>query len=206
MDRLASHPQSDRDALQRRVRRTMLVCVSVVTAMVGLAYASVPLYNLFCQLTGFDGRPMFTATESRTVGTRTFVVRFDSNVAPGLPWKFSADTLQVKVKPGETQTITYTVQNVSDREIIGRASYNIEPKIAAQYFNKLQCFCETDTPMKPGEKREASVVFFLDPDLEKDTDMKRIESVTLSYTFFAAKGVKPVAAANDRSAPDKATN
>lgn len=185
--------QQQRDALQQRVRRTMLVCTGMVAGMIGLAYASVPLYNLFCNLTGFDGRPMFTATEARTVGARTMVVRFDSNVAAGLPWKFTADTLQVKLKPGETQTISYQIQNTSDREIVGRASYNVEPKIAAQYFNKLQCFCETDTPLAPGEKRDASVVFFLDPDLEKDSDMKRIESITLSYTFFASKNGKNVA-------------
>lgn len=195
MDTIRAHHQDARDALQRRIRRTMLVCTGVVAGMVGLAYASVPLYNLFCNLTGFDGRPMFTATEARSVGARTLTVRFDSNVAAGLPWKFESDTLQVRLKPGETQTINYIVQNVSDREIIGRASYNIEPKVAAQYFNKLQCFCETDTPMKPGEKREASVVFFLDPDLEKDMDMNKIESITLSYTFFAAKNGKAVAEA-----------
>lgn len=194
--------QEKRDALQRRVRRTMLSCAGIVIGMIGLAYASVPLYDLFCRMTGFDGRPMFTAQEARTVGARNFVVRFDSNVATGLPWKFSSDTLQVRLKPGETQTINYHVQNVSDREIIGRASYNIEPKIAAQYFNKLQCFCETDTPMKPGEKREASVVFFLDPDLEKDPDMKRIESITLSYTFFASKNGRNVA----QAPADKTTN
>ncbi|MGL5735678.1 MAG: cytochrome c oxidase assembly protein [Beijerinckiaceae bacterium] len=192
----------DRDELQRRVRRTMLLCAGFAAGMLGLAYASVPLYDLFCRVTGFDGTPMFTTKEAASIGTRPMQVRFDVNVAPNLRWKFTTDTVQVTLKPGETQTINYLVQNVTDREIIGRASYNIEPKVAAQYFNKLQCFCETDTPLKPGEKREASVVFFLDPELEKDPDMKRIESITLSYTFFASKAGR-VAAAGGQPATDR---
>ncbi len=107
----------------------MLTCAGFAAGMLGLAYASVPLYDLFCRVTGFDGTPMFTAREASTVGNRPMQVRFDVNVAPGLRWKFTTDTVQVTLKPGETQTINYHVENTTDREIVGRASYNIEPRL-----------------------------------------------------------------------------
>ncbi|WP_342359170.1 cytochrome c oxidase assembly protein [Terrarubrum flagellatum] len=176
-------------------RRTALLCAGFVACMVGLAYASVPLYNLFCRVTGFDGTPMVATKEAATTGSRAIRVRFDANVAPGLPWKFEPEEPQVDLKPGETKTILYKAASFSRAETMGTATFNVYPPVAAQYFNKLQCFCFNDTPLKAGESVEVPVVFFLDPALEKDPDMREVQTITLSYTFFATKNPRPVTAA-----------
>lgn len=177
-------------------RRTALWCAGFAAGMLGLAYASVPLYNLFCRVTGFDGTPMIAAEAPTTIGQRTIRVRFDANVAPGLPWRFTPDEPQVDMKPGETKTILYKAASFSRADTSGTATFNVYPPVAAQYFNKLQCFCFNDTPLKAGEAVEVPVVFFLDPALEKDPDMKDVQTITLSYTFFATRNPRPVTAAS----------
>jgi len=178
-------------------RRIALACGGLVVAMVGLAYASVPLYDLFCRVTGFDGRPLISAIPSEKVLDRTISVRFDANVAPGLDWRFSSVNPVVEVRLGEVKTIFYKVRNNSTQPSTGIATYNVQPDMAGSFFVKLQCFCFTEQTMQPGEEREQAVVFYVDPDLVKDRDIHDLESITLSYTYFPSRNGEPVAKAPD---------
>ncbi|RDI58079.1 cytochrome c oxidase assembly protein [Microvirga subterranea] len=181
--------------LQRKMRRTVYACTGIVVGMVGLAYASVPLYDLFCKVTGFGGTPVVRANNSSEVADRIISVRFDANVSPGLSWRFSPETPEVKVKLGETTTVYYKVTNTGDKPATGIATYNVQPDLAGTYFSKLECFCFTEQTLKPGETIESAVVFYIDPRLVEDADIKDLSSVTLSYTYFPSKGGKPVAEA-----------
>jgi cytochrome c oxidase assembly protein subunit 11 len=169
--------------LQRRHRTLALACAALVFAMVGAAYAAVPLYRLFCQVTGFDGTPRIAAKAPETVLEKTVVVRFDGNVAPGLPWRFEPVQQTMEVKIGETYLAFYRATNTSDRPVRGTAIYNVLPEIAAQYFNKLQCFCFTEQLLEPGQSMEFPVSFFVDPAIVNDRDARSVTHITLSYTF-----------------------
>ena len=187
--------------LSRTMRRTALACAGLALGMVGLAYASVPLYDLFCKVTGFDGTPIVRASNGSSVVDRTITVRFDANVSPGLPWRFSPETPEVKVKLGETTTVTYKVTNTGARASTGIATYNVQPDLAGAYFSKLECFCFTEQTLQPGETLESAVVFYVDPRLAQDADVKDLTSITLSYTYFPSKGGKPVAEATSSTKP-----
>lgn len=181
--------------LERRNRRTALITSGVVAAMLGLSFAAVPLYDLFCRTTGFGGTPMRASAPSPSIGTRTYIVRFDAGVAGGLNWRFEAARSAIEVIPGKVVTAYYTVENTGSVETTGIASFNVLPEITGGYFNKLECFCYTEQTLKPGEKREEAVVFFVDPALETDKTMSHIDTLTLSYTFHPAKQpTKPLAA------------
>lgn len=180
---------------QRNIRRTVFACSGIAFGMIGLAYASVPLYDLFCKVTGFDGTPMIRESNESAIVDRTIAVRLDSNVAPGLNWRFSPETREVKVKLGETTTVLYKVTNTGDKPTTGIATYNVQPDLAGSYFSKLECFCFTEQTLQPGETIESAVVFYIDPRLVKDADVKDLSSITLSYTYFPSKGGKPVAEA-----------
>ncbi|MGO4704724.1 cytochrome c oxidase assembly protein [Microvirga sp. 2MCAF38] len=180
---------------QRNIRRTVIGCAALVVGMVGLAYASVPLYDLFCKVTGFDGTPSTASNNNTKMLDRTIAVRFDANVAPGLNWRFSPETPEVKVKLGETTTVLYKVTNTGDKPTTGIATYNVQPDLAGTYFTKLECFCFTEQTIKPGETLESAVVFYVDPRLVTDSDIKDLNSITLSYTYFPSKGGRPVAEA-----------
>ncbi|WP_112663347.1 cytochrome c oxidase assembly protein [Microvirga flavescens] len=186
---------SETPRLQRNVRRTVIGCAALVAGMVGLAYASVPLYDLFCKVTGFDGTPTVASSNASKALDRTIAVRFDANVAPGLNWRFSPETPEVKVKLGETTTVLYKVTNTGDKPTTGIATYNVQPDLAGTYFTKLECFCFTEQTIKPGETLESAVVFYVDPRLVTDSDIHNLSSITLSYTYFPSKGGKPVAEA-----------
>ncbi|MBF9231804.1 cytochrome c oxidase assembly protein [Microvirga alba] len=181
--------------LQRKMRRTVLACSGIVVGMAGAAYASVPLYDLFCKVTGFGGTPIVRDANGSDVMERTVSVRFDANVSSGLRWNFSPETPEVKVKLGETTTVLYKVTNTGDKPTTGIATYNVQPDLAGSYFSKLECFCFTEQTLKPGETLESAVVFYVDPRLVEDSDIKDISSITLSYTYFPSKGGKPVAEA-----------
>ena len=185
----------------RKMRRTALACAGIAVGMVGLAYASVPLYDLFCKVTGFDGTPVIRTSNTSGVIDRTIAVRFDSNVAPGLSWRFSPETPEVKVKLGETTTVLYKVTNTGDRPSTGIATYNVQPDLAGTYFSKLECFCFTEQTLQPGETLESAVVFYVDPRLAEDPDVKDLSSITLSYTYFPSRGGKPVAEATSSTKP-----
>jgi cytochrome c oxidase assembly protein subunit 11 len=175
-------------------RTTLVACLALVVVMVGAAYAAVPLYRLFCQLTGFGGTTQVATTAPTSALAQMISVRFDSNVAPGLNWSFKAETPVTKLRIGETSTIFYKITNHSSEPITAQATYNVQPDLAGSYFNKLQCFCFTDLTLKPGETLDVPVVFFVDPALASDKDISSLDTITLSYTFFPSKTRKtPVA-------------
>ena len=169
-------------------RRTAFAVAGVVAAMLGLAYASVPLYQMFCRVTGYGGTTQVATDAPARVGTREFLVRFDANVAPGLQWRFESETASIRLKAGETKTIFYKVTNVGPAESVGVAAYNVAPEAAGAWFNKIACFCFTEQRLAPGESLDMPVVFFLDPALEGERTMQDVSEITLSYTFFAPKG------------------
>ena len=178
-----------------RHRRTALACLGLAVGMVGMAYAAVPLYDLFCRVTGFDGTPLVRTLPAGEVLDREIAVRFDANVAPGLTWRFAAEAPEVKVKLGQTTTVLYRVTNEGPAASTGIATFNVQPSLAGGYFVKLECFCFTEQTLQPGETRDSAVVFYVEPGLTQDPNVRRLESITLSYTYFPAKGGRPVAAA-----------
>jgi cytochrome c oxidase assembly protein subunit 11 len=189
-------PRLTRDAV------VAAICGLVVVLMVGASYAAVPFYNWFCRATGFNGTTQ-VATAAPTAGpiARKIAVRFDSNVAGGLPWKFEPEQTEIEVRIGEVVTVYYTVTNQSARETTGQAAYNVAPLTVGKYFEKINCFCFTEQTMAPGEKREMPVVFYVDPSILDDNDNATLNTITLSYTFYPVRdpAPKPVAASeNDR--------
>jgi len=190
---------------RRRLSRDALVasiCGFVVVLMVGAAYAAVPFYNWFCRTTGFNGTTQVATTgPSGAPLARKIAVRFDSNVAGGLPWKFEPEATEIEVRIGEVVTVNYTVTNQSARTTTGEAAYNVAPLTVGAYFQKINCFCFTEQTMAPGEKREMPVVFYVDPSIVNDHENDSLNTITLSYTFYPVREptAKPVAA----SEPDK---
>jgi cytochrome c oxidase assembly protein subunit 11 len=177
--------------MQRRHRAIAAWCAVLVVVMVGAAYAAVPLYRLFCQVTGFDGTPRIATKAPDTVLDQTVTVRFDGNVAPGLPWRFGPKQTTMTVKIGENAMAYYYATNTSDRPVKGTATYNILPEVAAAYFNKIQCFCFTEQVLQPGETAQFPVSFFIDPQIVGDKDARHVTQVTVSYTFHPMEAPKP---------------
>jgi cytochrome c oxidase assembly protein subunit 11 len=181
----ARNPKS-RSALASN-RRDMIVagaCGAFVAGMVGMSYAAVPLYDWFCRTTGFNGTTQVATQGPDTVLARTITVRFDANVGPGLPWRFEPEQNTIEVKLGEVVTVNYRVINLSARETSGVAAYNVAPLNVGAHFQKINCFCFNEQRLKPGEKREMPVVFFIDPTLAQDSDSAGLNTITLSYTFY----------------------
>ena len=176
------------------------LCVALVGGMVSLAYASVPLYRLFCQVTGFGGTTQRVANSSTAVLDRTVTVRFDANTAPGLPWTFEPITKPLTVKLGETAIATYRATNTSTLTTVGTAAYNVVPDQAGVFFNKLACFCFTEQTLAPGQSVEMPVQFFVDPAMATDADGRRVNEITLSYTFFPVTAAKKGVAEQDADA------
>jgi cytochrome c oxidase assembly protein subunit 11 len=187
--------------VQRRIRRTAFASAAIAAGMVGLAYASVPLYDLFCKVTGFDGTPIVRTVESGQVLDRTMAIRFDANVSPGLNWSFSPESPEVTVKVGETTTVYYRVRNEGPTATAGMATFNVQPPLAGAYFVKLECFCFTERTLQPGETAESAVVFYVDPALVQDPNVRDLDSITLSYTYFPARTGKAVAESRTGSPP-----
>ena len=179
--------------MSRRAQRTAAICGGVAVGMVGLAYAAVPLYDLFCRTTGFGGTPLVGSAPAARIGERTVHVRLDANVAPGLNWRFAPETSEITAKIGETQTVFYKVRNQGSAATAGIASFNVQPGQAGAYFVKIQCFCFNEQVLQPGESMDFPVVFYVDPGLDDDPNLKNLSSITLSYTYFAAKNGQPVA-------------
>ncbi|MCV9939623.1 cytochrome c oxidase assembly protein [Boseaceae bacterium BT-24-1] len=176
-----------------RNRRTVLACSAAVLAMTGLSFAAVPLYNLFCKVTGFAGTPMIGTTATGKTSERIVSVAFDANVAPALGWRFEAEKTEIKAQVGVTQTVFYKITNTSSRPMTGIATYNVQPNQSGAYFVKIQCFCFTETTLQPGETLEAPVVFYIDPEIELNRELASLKSITLSYTYFPSKNGQPVA-------------
>jgi cytochrome c oxidase assembly protein subunit 11 len=184
---------------QARTRRNRLVAacaVATALAMVGAAYAAVPLYFAFCRATGFAGTTQVATAAPALKGERLLTVRFDANVAPGLPWSFEAETASVRLRTGATATVFFKVRNRTADETAATAVYNVTPDVSGAYFDKISCFCFSEQRLGPNESAELPVVFFLDPRLERDATLDGVEEITLSYTLFAAPDSgRPVASA-----------
>jgi len=181
---------------RRILRRDVLIaatCGAVAAAMVGASFAAVPLYNWFCRTTGFAGTTQVATEAPDQVLGRVLTIRFDSNVMPGLPWKFIPERNQIEVRIGEVTTVHYKVINEAARTITAQASNNVSPPTVGAYFAKINCFCFTKQTMKAGESREMAVVFYVDPALANDSDQDRLNTITLSYTFFAVRDPQPLA-------------
>jgi cytochrome c oxidase assembly protein subunit 11 len=170
-----------------RNARLAWTLAGAVGGMLALAYAASPLYDMFCRATGFGGTPQVAQEGERPILSRTVNVRFDSNVDANLPWRFSPLEREVKVKLGEERLVHYRVTNVSQRPIVGTSTYNVTPEHAGAWFNKLQCFCFTEQLLLPGQSMDMPVVFFVDPEMDKDRRYDNVRTITLSYTFFEAK-------------------
>jgi cytochrome c oxidase assembly protein subunit 11 len=161
--------------------------------MLGAAYASVPLYDLFCKVTGYGGTTRVATEAPARLGKRKITVRFDTNVN-GVPWRFAPEETSVLVRTGETRETRFRFESVGDRATTGTATYNVTPELAGSYFNKLQCFCFTDQTLAGHEARDETVVFFIDPAIEDDPALATLDTITLSYTFFPTEPpARPVA-------------
>lgn len=192
----SDRPRADPD--RRRNLRVAVICAGVFFLMTGAAFAAVPIYRAFCQLTGFDGATRKAEQASATVLGKTLVVRFDANVRD-LPWTFKAEQTAQTVKIGETKLAFFKVTNNSDKPVTGRAIYNVVPEQAGPYFQKLQCFCFDDMTIRPGETIEAPVLYFIDPKYAADLNTRGKPEVTLSYTFFPSTTAAPKEAAAPRA-------
>ena len=155
-----------------------------VMGMVGLSFAAVPLYRMFCQATGYNGTPQIGPALSPGISSGRMQVRFDANTSATLPWRFSADLPAVDVALGEEKLATYTGVNMTDRAITGVATYNVTPDKAARYFHKTACFCFNEQTLTPGQKLSFPLSFWVDPAIATDPDTRDVHSITLSYTFF----------------------
>lgn len=191
---------------ERSNRVIAVACLAFFVGMIGMAYAAVPLYQLFCQVTGYGGTTQRVEQYSDTILDREITIRFDANVASDLPWDFKPVQRDVKIRIGETTQIAYTARNVFETPTRGRASFNVSPPMAGAYFNKVECFCFTDTELKPGETMDMPVVFFIDPEIVNVPELRTTETITLSYTFFSIDGDEPVAASPKGKATDATTN
>ena len=181
--------------LEQKNRRVALIALAAAAAMLGLGYAAVPLYDLFCRVTGFGGTPL-RATEDQAVeaarlaasaGGRTFSIRFDSSLARGMPWDFHPAQVTDTVAVGQRDMAVFIARNNSDRPITGTATFNVEPEQAGVYFAKVQCFCFTEQTLQPGQEVRMPVIYFVDPAALDDDRMDGVEQITLSYTFHQAK-------------------
>jgi len=166
--------------------RIALVLAAVACGMVAMAFAAVPIYRLFCQITGYGGTTQVAASLPEAVSEREIVVRFDANVHPGLPWTFQPEVREVRLKVGESGLVFYKAENLAQFASTGVATFNVTPLQAGQYFNKVQCFCFDEQKLEPGASVEMGVSFFVDPALLADDDMDNLHTITLSYTFFAS--------------------
>jgi cytochrome c oxidase assembly protein subunit 11 len=175
-------------------------CGVFVLSMLGAAYAAVPLYDLFCRVTGFGGTPRIASASPTQTADRVIRVRFDGNVAPGLDWQFRPVQREMNVRIGETVLAFYRAKNTSTRGQWGTASYNVTPNITGGYFSKIHCFCFEKQHLSAGEEMDMPVQFFIDPSIVEDASLNGLTTITLSYTFFAAE---PPALASGKTAAPK---
>ena len=195
-------PQNSRMPLARKNAIVGMVTGGIAIAMVGAAFAAVPLYRLFCQVTGYGGTTQVAAAVPGATGDRTFTVVFDANVAKLMPWEFYPEQRQVTVRAGEEGLAFYVARNPTDRAITGQAAFNVTPLTAGKYFSKVQCFCVDNQVLAPGQTEEMGVAFFVDPAILKDRSMIDVKVITLSYTFYEVPGQQAdlAGAANVRAA------
>jgi len=190
--------------VDKKNRRVALISAGVAAAMVGLSYASVPLYSMFCQVTGFGGTTQRAERAPDKPIDRYMTIRFDANMASSLGWDFKPDQLEMKVKVGEEYLAHYSARNNGTTTMTGSAVFNVTPPLAGSYFSKIQCFCFTEQTLKPGQRADFPVAFFVDPSIADDPDLKTLDTITLSYTFYPVDKPKTLSSVQ---APEKpATN
>jgi cytochrome c oxidase assembly protein subunit 11 len=178
-------------AIAHKNVRTALMAGLIVIAMGALAFASVPLYRLFCQVTGFAGTTQRSESAFAPGAVGKIVsVRFDANTTSSLPWEFKPERHTERVAIGAREMAFYTARNLSDRPVTGSATFNVTPVHAGQYFTKIQCFCFTEQTLKPGEEMRMPVIFYVDPKILEDPDTRNISEITLSYTFYPVDPAK----------------
>lgn len=180
----------------RSNRVVAAACVAFFVGMIGMSYAAVPLYEIFCQVTGYGGTTQRVEQASDRILDQKITVRFDANTAGGLPWDFAPVQRDITMKIGETVQVSYAAKNLFAEAARGRATFNVTPQFAGAYFNKMECFCFTDTELAPGEALDMPVVFFVDPDIVDAPEMKNLTAITLSYTFFSIDDDEPVASSS----------
>ena len=168
----------------RRNAGTAVILGGVVVGMVAMAYAAVPLYRLFCQVTGFGGTTQIAAVAPGATGDRLVTVRFNADTMGGLPWQFRPTQRELIVRVGEEALAFYRAENSTDRTIAGNATFNVTPHKAGPYFDKIDCFCFERQVLTPGESTQMAVSFFIDPAILEDRNLDDVKSITLSYTFF----------------------
>ena len=175
-----------------------LALVAVVAGMVGMSYAAVPLYRIFCEVTGYGGTTQRATAGADRVLEREVVVRLDGNIS-GLPWKFEPEAKEIRVKLGETSLMNFIAENTGSMPSSGTATFNVQPSVAGIYFNKIECFCFTEQVLRPGERVVMPVQFFVAPEFAEDRDLRGTRTLTLSYTFFpsGADGQPVAQAAGD---------
>lgn len=180
--------EGGRDTLRRKNRRLGLAVLAAVAGMVGLSYAAVPLYNLFCRVTGYNGTTQVATALPPNVLDRTVTVKFDAGTGGGLHWNFGPEERQVRVRLGERALTAYRARNLSDRPVTGTALYNVTPLKVGKYFQKIECFCFAEQVLGAGQAATLPVVFYIDPAMDSDPEMRDIKVITLSYTFFERGG------------------
>jgi cytochrome c oxidase assembly protein subunit 11 len=180
-----SEPSNHRAPTRRRDAAIAAACGVFVALMVGAAFAAVPFYNWFCRTTGFGGTTQVATVAPAGMLDRKITVRFDANVAPGLPWRFEPEVNSIDLHIGEVATVYYDVVNTSARTTEAQAAYNVTPPTVGAYFTKINCFCFTEQRLAPGEKRQMAVVFYVDPAMVKDPEQDDLNTITLSYTFYS---------------------
>src|SRR3954469_15646158 len=192
--------------MNRRNGTTVALLAAVVFGMVGLSFASVPLYRLFCQATGFGGTTQRAAAAPGQIADAVVTVRFDAMTAPELGWEFRPLESAVRVHPGEQREVLFRAVNHSAETVTGTATFNVTPTKTGIYFDKLQCFCFNEQQLKPGESRDMGVVFFVDPDLLTDPSTSDVRTITLSYTMSRPSAASQPNAAVSPRTKDSAVN
>lgn len=175
---------------ERKNRIVALGVFAVVAGMVGLSFAAVPLYSLFCRVTGYGGTTQASAAAPLEVLERQVTVRFNTDIASDLPWTFKPEIPKVTLHVGQDALVTFLAENAGEKTVTGTALYNVTPLKAGKYFNKTQCFCFGEQTLKPGERAHMPVVFYIDPAFDRDPNMADVTTITLSYSFFKADSQK----------------
>lgn len=174
--------------IEARNKKTVIVVFSAVALMIGVAYASVPLYNLFCKVTGYNGTTS-RADSSSVILDRDVNIHFRSTTAHDMPWRFEAETPAIKIKVGEESLINFIAENPTDKPVTGTAIYNVTPLKVGKYFKKIQCFCFDEQTLNPEQRVNMPVLFFIDPEIAQDPNLNDVKTITLSYTFYRKDSV-----------------
>jgi len=175
---------NNENALKAQNKKSIIIISFIVLFMLSLSFAAVPLYDIFCRVTGFGGTTQIASTAPGSTGHPDINIRFESSTSSSLNWDFFAQSKVVTIPIGEEKTIFYFAKNLSDKPIVGTATFNVTPAKVGQYFMKIDCFCFVEQLLKPGESMNMPVTFFIDPDIYKDENVKEVNEITLSYTFM----------------------